>query len=151
MQRTANWLTPLHYACRKNYDVVAATLIEHEANIECRDKTWVTPLHVCAANNSLECAELFVERISNINVSDRSGATALHHAAFNGNCDMITFLLKKGCEPNAFDKKSAGHFTMLLPSTTRTRSASCWKPGPRSMLTTRALRLRSTSPPLPDL
>jgi len=64
-------------------------LLQHQADVNARDKNWQTPLHVAAANNAVKCAEYIIPCLTNVNVSDRSGRTSLHHAAFNGHIEVI--------------------------------------------------------------
>ena len=48
-------------------------LLDHQADVNARDKNWQTPFHVAAAKNAVNCVEKIIPKLSNINISDRAG------------------------------------------------------------------------------
>jgi len=76
------------YAVQFSLQAVVEVLLNHQADVNARDKNWQTPLHVAAANNAISCAELLLPLVASINTSDRGGRTSVHHAAYNGHFEV---------------------------------------------------------------
>ena len=70
-------------------------LLQHQADVNARDKYWRTPFHVAAASNSLGCAAALLPRLPNINITDRAGRSGLHHAAYCGHREMVELLVDR--------------------------------------------------------
>lgn len=60
-------------------------LLQHNADVNVRDKDWQTPLHVSCIYEAFECAALLCPRVLNIDATDRLGRSALAYASFDGN------------------------------------------------------------------
>ena len=136
------WLTPLHRACASKVPPplsshvhlpsvltspppstshlqageVVEVLLQHQADVNARDKYWRTPFHVAAASNSLGCAAALLARLANINITDRAGRSGRHHAAYCGHREMVELLVDRwrqspvthhprGANVNAVDKR----------------------------------------------
>ena len=54
-------------------DDAVEALLNHNADVNARDKNWQTPFHVAAAKNAVDCVSVIVPKLSNINITDRAG------------------------------------------------------------------------------
>ena len=83
-------------------------LIEHQADIEARDKDWWTPLHFAVSQNSKGMVELLLKHNVNIEARDKDNETPLSHAVKNEfSVEVTTQLLKYNAEIEARHKKKS--------------------------------------------
>lgn len=101
-QRDEQGFTPLHMAAMSGNPPVAQLLLERGARPWAEDNDGRTPLHV-AANGDI--AALLVDGGVDLNGISAEGETALHLAASRGSTGKAEFLLSKGAEVNARDRK----------------------------------------------
>ncbi|XP_034948977.1 uncharacterized protein [Chelonus insularis] len=79
-----NLYTPLHIACRFNFDNTPKTkehiklLLGYNANINCTDSHLMTPLHYACYLHKLEIVALLLENGANPNAKSEKGQTPLH-------------------------------------------------------------------------
>ena len=129
---THDGATPLHWACRFQFDAAVPLLLKAGARIDARDADGATPLfsaNATAAKVLIAAGAdpLARDREGNVplhrnvnpellapgvNVRNTSGLTPLHYAALTGNLNSVTWLLAQGAEAN-----------------TRTTAATRWRSG----------------------
>lgn len=67
---------------------MAQLLLEHNAEIEVRDKSNRTPLHYAASGNSIEVAQLLLKHNAKMEVRDESNRTPFHDNASSSNREV---------------------------------------------------------------
>ncbi|EJD49475.1 ankyrin, partial [Auricularia subglabra TFB-10046 SS5] len=123
--------TALHIAARWGHANAVTFLLEKGVDPNAVDKCGKTPLHAAAdacecsrsvevlrllgdsgalytaldEDESLEVIRLLCDSGALTTTLDEDGQTALHIAAEWGHADAVTFLLEKGVDPNAVDKR----------------------------------------------
>ncbi|KAG8263197.1 hypothetical protein J6590_034882 [Homalodisca vitripennis] len=71
-------------------------LLDHGAEIDCKDKDGMSPLHVALILNLTDGVEVLINRGADLNIQSKAGDTPLHCAAKNFNLDTVNMLLKNG-------------------------------------------------------
>ncbi|XP_071090734.1 ankyrin repeat and SOCS box protein 7-like [Haliotis cracherodii] len=112
-----NYLTPLQLAVKLNFPKVVATLIDHCADVNAKDRFDVTAVHMAAEKGHLECLQHLLEGGADCNVSTKyskygsytatphpGGTTALHLAATNNHVKCTVELIWYGADYNAVDE-----------------------------------------------
>ncbi|CAD5215544.1 unnamed protein product [Bursaphelenchus okinawaensis] len=106
-------LTPLHYACHKNYFDAARLLIVRGAKVEAVDEVGYSALHLCAEKGSFRLLKLLLEHMVNpdkylsFESKDqpypiRDGADEpLRLAIYQKHYECAKLLLEMGADPNA--------------------------------------------------
>uniref|UniRef100_A0A0K0FLF7 SOCS box domain-containing protein n=1 Tax=Strongyloides venezuelensis TaxID=75913 RepID=A0A0K0FLF7_STRVS len=115
-------LTPLHYACFRDYLEAAKLLIARGANINAIDEAGYTPLHLCAEKGHFKLIELLVDNMAKVCFVDnkdikesfplRDGVDEpLTMAIRRGHYECAKFLLEAGADPNTkyFDGPEITH------------------------------------------
>ncbi|THH29855.1 hypothetical protein EUX98_g4324 [Antrodiella citrinella] len=72
---TASGQTLLHLAARLNFIKVTQFLLDHEIDVDARDRSGCTALHHAAMMSSTECARLLIEAGAALDVVDARGKT----------------------------------------------------------------------------
>ncbi|CAF1195201.1 unnamed protein product [Adineta ricciae] len=110
--------TPLHLAAGYNRLTTCKILLEHGADVLCKDKGGLVPLHNAASygrkyssiifnSSQFNClqsldydvAELLIEHGAQINACDLWQYTPIHEAASKSRVDVCTLLLSHGADP----------------------------------------------------
>ncbi|CAF3884191.1 unnamed protein product, partial [Adineta steineri] len=78
---------------------ICKILLEHGADVLCKDKGGLVPLHNAASYGHYEVAELLIEHGAQINASDLWQYTPIHEAASKSRVDVCTLLLSHGADP----------------------------------------------------
>ena len=106
--------TPLHFAIELGSIELTKAILERNANINAKDKKGMTPLHYASAFDfdNPDMAQLLIANGANLKEVSDLGTTPLHLAAGKGFVNIARFLLQKGSDINAKDKKgfSALHY-----------------------------------------
>ena len=106
--------TPLHFAIELGSIELTKAILERNANINVKDKKGMTPLHYASALDfdNPDMAQLLIANGANLKEVSHLGTTPLHMAAGKGFVNIARFLLQKGSDINAKDKKgfSALHY-----------------------------------------
>ncbi|KAJ7875121.1 ankyrin repeat protein, partial [Mycena olivaceomarginata] len=95
--------TPLHLAASDGHADVVQFLVEHRAEINCRENDGWTPLHFAANNRHTQIFRFLAERHVNVNPPDKKGLTPLHIMARGGHADIVQFLIEHGADVNCRD------------------------------------------------
>jgi hypothetical protein len=98
--------TPLHETALSGYYEMASILLEHGADVNCRDDMLCTPLHEAAMYSTNDMVELLISHGAEIDVKNEMGRTPLAYACVNRKEDVdslgiIKTLLEHGADPNA--------------------------------------------------
>uniref|UniRef100_A0A1I7STD8 SOCS box domain-containing protein n=2 Tax=Bursaphelenchus xylophilus TaxID=6326 RepID=A0A1I7STD8_BURXY len=129
-------LTPLHYACHKNYFDAAKLLIVRGAKVEAVDEVGYSALHLCAEKGSYTLLKLLLDHMANpdkylsFEQKDqpypiRDGVDEpLRLAIYQRHYECAKILLEMGADPNAryfegpqitlLDPKDTNYFKLLL-------------------------------------
>ena len=111
---TKEGITPLHLAIELGSMELSKAILERNANINAKDKKGMTPLHYASAFDfdNPDMAQLLIANGANLKEVSDLGTTPLHLAAGKGFVNIARFLLQKGSDINAKDKKgfSALHY-----------------------------------------
>lgn len=86
----------LHWACIGGHPEVVNTLIAHNADVNCMDRTNVTPIIRAAICGSVAIVEALVKAGADVNQCDRLQSSALHYASFHGHQQVVSVLIKAG-------------------------------------------------------
>ena len=76
--------SPLHVAANRGSLKAVKFLLEHDAEIDARDRSGVTPLFAAVSANQTEIVEKLVNSKASVNIRDCDGLSSLHEAANNG-------------------------------------------------------------------
>jgi len=82
----------LHQACENNDTQLVKLLVEHGADINCRDTEGFTPLHVAAIHGNMQIVKKFVELGADDNLTTLDGKDAAHLAELNEETEIEEFL-----------------------------------------------------------
>ncbi|CAF2591790.1 unnamed protein product [Rotaria sp. Silwood2] len=91
--------TPLHLAAGYNRLAICKILLEHGADVLCKDKGGLVPLHNAASYGHYEVAELLIKHGAHVNACDLWQYTPIHEAASKSRIDVCTLLLSHGADP----------------------------------------------------
>ena len=106
-------MTALHWAAFRDDVVLAAALIEADADIAAATRVGgITPLSMAATNGSVAMIDLLVEADALVNWPTSTGATPLMAAATSGRVDAVGRLLDHGAFVNA--RETANGQTALM-------------------------------------
>ncbi|XP_075160131.1 transient receptor potential channel pyrexia isoform X4 [Haematobia irritans] len=97
--------TIFNNSAENDYVDCVRLLLEHKADVNCRNASHQTPLHLACLSQSIETVELLIKHGANVNAVYRDGRTALHAAIVKqSRClDCCTALLKAGANVNKAD------------------------------------------------
>ncbi|CAF1408733.1 unnamed protein product [Rotaria sp. Silwood1] len=91
--------TPLHLAAGYNRLTICKILLEHGADVLCKDKGGLVPLHNAASYGHYEVAELLIKHGAQVNACDLWQYTPIHEAASKSRIDVCTLLLSHSADP----------------------------------------------------
>ncbi|XP_048765661.1 transient receptor potential cation channel subfamily A member 1 homolog isoform X2 [Ostrea edulis] len=90
---------PLHIAAQDGYLSIVKCLIEHGADLDCKNEEEQTPLHLAAKNGRTNVVrELVIRDHSSVNDEDEDSNTALHLATLHGHTKVAMILIKNGAD-----------------------------------------------------
>lgn len=132
-------LTALHEASGKSLVDIVRLLVDHQADVNARDKYNNTPLRMCASNAQTfatldtfrQTVEILLQAGADINAGTTINTTALHSVVKWGNLEAVKFLHEKGADPNIKTKreelpidfaKDQAIYDLLKKVTTATRA-----------------------------
>lgn len=92
-------------AAENDYAECVQLLLEHGADVNCRNASQQTPLHLACLSQSISSVEILLKHGANVNAVYRDGRTALHAAIVKqSRClDCCNALLKAGADVNKAD------------------------------------------------
>jgi len=93
--------TLLHNAAEKGLKGIAKVLLDHDVNINVRDKLHYTPLHLASENGNTDVVVHLISNNADINAKNRFGRTPLDLAVANGHDEVIRSLIAGGANVNA--------------------------------------------------
>jgi len=93
--------TPLHIACKYNFEDIARILITAKANLNTESQCKHTPLHIAATRNSCDTIAILIKEKANIEAQDSVGMTPLHLAVLHNSEGAATLLIKGNANLNA--------------------------------------------------
>ena len=96
--------TPLHWCTRKGNENLSRLLLEHNADVNIRDKHGYTPLHRPARVGNENLCRLLLEHNPDVNIQDEDGSTPLHWCAIKGNGNLCRLLLEHNADVNIQNK-----------------------------------------------
>jgi ankyrin repeat protein len=102
-------VTPLMWACRRNYGLFAQELLQRGVELNTRDNDGKTALYLASSRGHTECVRLLLEYGADPEVRSMHGRTALITASLNNRYDTVKLLLQYGADSSVIDdfKKSA--------------------------------------------
>ena len=96
--------TPLHYACRSGFYIVASLLVGGGAPTNLFGETDYTPLHLACRGGYTNIVELLLKNSTTPNMTSKfEKRTAMHIAATTGHADAVRVLLRHGAHIDAKD------------------------------------------------
>jgi ankyrin repeat protein len=99
--------TPLQAAVVLGHIAIAQFLLEHDADVNVRDKSNSTLLHEASESGNLDVMELLLSHGADVNVLDYRGDSPLHKASRYQKLDAIKLLVSGGADVNVRDKHSS--------------------------------------------
>jgi len=93
-----SYIRYLFDACEKGNEYVLKYLVEHEADIDEKDKYGSTPLHYVCESGNENIFKYLVEHGANIYKENNFGETPLHFACFGGNEFFFKYLVEHGAD-----------------------------------------------------
>ena len=96
--------TPLHAAVALGYTEIVQFFLDHDADVNVRDKHNSTPLH--EASGSVDIMELLLSHDADVNALDHRGDSALHKASRYQRFDAVKLLVERGADVNVRDKSN---------------------------------------------
>lgn len=92
-------------AAENDYAECVRLLLDHRADVNCRNASQQTPLHLACLSQSIGTVEILLKYGANVNAVYRDGRTALHAAIVKqSRClDCCNALLKAGADVNKAD------------------------------------------------
>ena len=100
-KETIKGQTGLMWAIAERHGAVAATLVEHGADVKARSANGATPLLFAARAGDRELARLLLEHGADVNEADATGTSVLLMATVRGHVELAEYLLEQGANPNA--------------------------------------------------
>ncbi|MCP5050538.1 MAG: hypothetical protein GY940_25460 [bacterium] len=98
--------SPLHMAVLGNQKAAVELLLAKGANVNAASRNGKIPLQMAFEREYTDIIELFLKRGLEINrPMDKIGRTLLHRAAVLGKAKVVEFLLEKGADIDAKDKR----------------------------------------------
>lgn len=94
----------LHIAASKGHIHFVKRLLEHGADINCRDDDQRTPLHWAATYGNAEMTAFLIANGGCVNIAQCDGFTPLHAATCLGHNETCKVLLEHGAEINRTDR-----------------------------------------------
>lgn len=87
-------MTALHCTANRVRSFIAKHLLDHGANVNCRNVDGHTPLHYAAARNDVPLVCLLLSRGADRNAQDYKGGWApLHYAVYLGHGKIASILV----------------------------------------------------------
>jgi hypothetical protein len=93
--------SPLYYASDIGLEAVVRQLLEHEADVNAKDKYGSTALYRAAKNGHGAVVKLLLEHKADVNAKDNYGSIPLCRAAENGHDAVVKLLLEHKADVNA--------------------------------------------------
>jgi ankyrin repeat protein len=99
--------TPLQAAAVLGHIAIIQFLLEHDADVNVRDKYNSTLLHGASASGNFDVMQLLLSRDADVNVFDHRGDSPLHKASRYHRFDAVRLLVKRGADVNVRDKSNS--------------------------------------------
>ncbi|XP_069975828.1 ankyrin-1 isoform X2 [Penaeus vannamei] len=102
--------SPLHFAADEGHTSIAAFLLNHGPNVDCKNSKGLTPLHLAAWGGHTEFIKLLFAKNCNTRATTNEGLTAIHLASRGGHLEAIEAMAPH-CDVTALthEQKSALH------------------------------------------
>jgi hypothetical protein len=88
--------TAMHAAAVGGHSDIISLLLEHDADVDTRDKEGATPLHWAPDGGKLDIGQCLLHHGADINVRDEQGLTPLFDAARQERVEFAQMLLERG-------------------------------------------------------
>ncbi|XP_063441961.1 ankyrin repeat and protein kinase domain-containing protein 1-like [Mytilus trossulus] len=85
--------TPLYLACEIGNDVIALTLLQNNAEVNCGTGTGSTPLYIASQKGHKGLVKLLLKFDASVHINTINGFTPLHAAVLAQNTDIVQLLL----------------------------------------------------------
>lgn len=113
-----NYVTPLQIAAANGHDKCVQVLIDHEADVNAKDRFDVTALHMASEKGNYMCVKALLDAGADCCVRTKfsksgcytavphlGGTNPLHLAAANNHVDCVKELIQYGADYNAVDER----------------------------------------------
>lgn len=99
--RSVDGWTPLHLAAFFGHTPIAATLLEHQAEVNARSQNSMDnlPIHAATPSANYDLLALLLQHGAEVDARQENGWTAMHEAALIGSIPIVTLLLEHGADP----------------------------------------------------
>jgi hypothetical protein len=97
--------TAMHAAAWNGYTETVSLLLEHDADVDSRDKAGATPLHHASYGGKLDIGRCLLDHGADINARDEDGLTPLFDAARQEQVEFAQMLLERGAVIDARDNE----------------------------------------------
>lgn len=97
--------TVLHFAMETQDEELFRLCLEHDADVNARDKDGVTPLLDALRNAADPWVDELLARGADATETDNEGRNPLHYAALVGTPEIIDKLVKAGADPTGIEQR----------------------------------------------
>lgn len=100
---------------------IAHYLLQHDADVQAREKTGKTALHLACQIQSNTIVSMLLDNHASVNATDNNGQTPLHIVCANGFSSIVETLLGHGADVMAIDH--AGQTPLMLALAKRSQAS----------------------------
>jgi hypothetical protein len=102
--RTDRQDTTMHVATKGGNTDILSLLLEHDADVDSRDRSRATPLHWASARGGFDIGQCLLDHGADFNARDKDSVTPLFDAARQGHVEFAQLLLERGALIDAQSK-----------------------------------------------
>jgi ankyrin repeat protein len=103
--RTADGITPMHYAAQEGHTGYVRYLLDKRADVNIKNASGSTPLHEAARSGNIGIMEILIAGGANVDARDAKGNSVMHIAVPQEvHQEALEMLLAHGANPNLRDE-----------------------------------------------